>query len=169
MSITGEPFGIVLNHEDRPGFPMGIRFMRGSRLGTRVSSQRQLRIQYCVPIAVRRTAGIVIPRLLGRFPKSSSQQTRRWRATDSNPRSPGRERRSRFGEREPGKGHGDDKRLSRHGEYLKRDRTALLELLHPCGSALRGDADMRRRRPETEIVGDANERGQIGKISAAHC
>jgi hypothetical protein len=67
------------------------------------------------------------------------------------------------------KGHGDDKRLSRHGEYLKRDRTALLELLHPCGSALRGDADMRRRRPETEIVGDANERGQIGKISAAHC
>ena len=70
-------------------------------------------------------------------------------------------------EREPGKGHGDDKRLSRHGEYLKRDRTALLELLHPCGSALRGDADMRRRRPETEIVGDANERGQIGKISAA--
>jgi hypothetical protein len=31
------------------------------------------------------------------------------------------------------------------------------------------DADMRRRRPESEIVGDGNERGQIGKISAAHC
>jgi hypothetical protein len=44
----------------------------------------------------------------------------------------------RFGEREPGKGHGDDKRLSRDSEYLKRDRTALLELPHPCGSALRG-------------------------------
>ena len=34
----------------------------------------------------------------------------------------GRERRSRFGEREPGKGHGEDKRRSRDGEYLKRDR-----------------------------------------------
>jgi hypothetical protein len=69
-------------------FPMGIRFIRGSRLGTRVRSQRQLRIQYRVPIAVRRTAGIVIPRLHGRFPKSSSQQTRRWRAADSNPLGP---------------------------------------------------------------------------------
>jgi hypothetical protein len=39
-------------------FPMGIRFIRGSRLGTRVSSQRQLRIQYRVPIAVRRASGI---------------------------------------------------------------------------------------------------------------
>jgi len=28
---------------------------------------------------------------------------------------------------------------------------------------------MRGRRPETEIVGDGNERGQIGKIGAAHC
>jgi len=28
---------------------------------------------------------------------------------------------------------------------------------------------MRRRRPEAEIVGDGNERGQIGKISASHC
>src|SRR3984893_6486029 len=71
------------------------------------------------------------------FPrKSGSQPTLRWREQDSSPRSPGRERRSRFGEREPG--NGDDKRLSRDSEYLKRDRTALLELPHPCGSALRG-------------------------------
>ena len=66
-------------------------------------------------------------------------------ATDSSlegagfePAVPGRETRSRYGEREPGKGHGDDKRLSRDSEYLKRDRTALLELPHPWGSALRG-------------------------------
>jgi hypothetical protein len=28
---------------------------------------------------------------------------------------------------------------------------------------------VRGRRPEAEIVGDGNERGQIGKIDAAHC
>src|ERR1700736_1916534 len=70
--------------------------------------------------------------------KSGSQPTLRWREQDSKPRSPGRDTRSRYGEREPGKGHGDDRRLSRDSEYLKRDRTALLELPHPCGSALRG-------------------------------
>jgi hypothetical protein len=28
---------------------------------------------------------------------------------------------------------------------------------------------MRRRRPEAEIVGNGNERGQIGQIGATHC
>jgi len=45
----------------------------------------------------------------------------------------------------------------------------LLELPHRVAERRGRDADMRRRRPEAEIVGDGNERGQIGKISAAHC
>src|ERR1700758_5797261 len=45
----------------------------------------------------------------------------------------------------------------------------LLELPHRVAERGGCDPDMRRRRPETEIVGDGDERGQIGKISAAHC
>jgi hypothetical protein len=79
VSITGEHFGIVLSHEDRPGVPMGIRFIRGSRLGTHVSSQWQLRIQYRVPISVRRTAGIgatsPLPCLSAKVPSPPDLQT----------------------------------------------------------------------------------------------
>src|ERR1700732_4287042 len=99
-----------------------------------------------------------------------SHATLSWREQDSNPRSPGRERRSRFGEREPGKGHGDDKRLSRDSEYLEAGRHGAPRSAASVRLSAEGDdADMRRRRPEAEIVGDGNERGQIGKISAAHC
>jgi hypothetical protein len=48
-------------------------------------------------------------------------------------------------------------------------RKTLLELPHRVAERRGGDADMRRRCPEAEIVGDGDERGQIGKISAAHC
>src|SRR3984893_6379694 len=53
---------------------------------------------------------------------AAERQTLCWREQDSNPRSPGRERRFRFGKRELGKGHRENKRRSRDGEYLKRDR-----------------------------------------------
>src|SRR5271169_22853 len=49
------------------------------------------------------------------------------------------------------------------------DPETLFELPHRVAERGGRDADMRRRRPEAEIVGDGNERGQIGKISAAHC
>jgi hypothetical protein len=49
------------------------------------------------------------------------------------------------------------------------DRKTLLELPHCVAECRRSDADMRRRRPEAEIVGDGDERGQIGKVGAAHC
>ena len=46
---------------------------------------------------------------------------------------------------------------------------AFLEVPH-CVAERRGrDADARRRRSEAEIVGDGNERRQIGKVGAAHC
>ena len=45
----------------------------------------------------------------------------------------------------------------------------LLEVPHRVAERRRRDADTRRRRPEAEIVGDGNERGQIGKVGAAHC
>ncbi len=45
--------------------------------------------------------------------------TRCWREQDSNHRSPVAKGCFRFGEGEAGKGHGDDKRRSQHGEYLK--------------------------------------------------
>jgi len=48
-------------------------------------------------------------------------------------------------------------------------REALLELPHRMTQRRRSDADTRRRRAEAEIVGDGDERGQIGEISAAHC
>jgi hypothetical protein len=60
--------------------------------------------------------------------KSGSQRTRCWREQDSNPRSPGRETRSRYGEREPGKGHGGDKRRSqiiREAAGIKRPEPLL--------------------------------------------
>jgi hypothetical protein len=41
---------------------------------------------------------------------------------DSNPRSPVGKKWFRFGEGEAGKDHGDDKRRSRDGKFLKRDR-----------------------------------------------
>ena len=48
-------------------------------------------------------------------------------------------------------------------------RKTLLELPHRVAERRRRDADTRRRRTEAEIVGDGNERGQIGQIGAAHC
>jgi hypothetical protein len=85
-----------------------------------------------------------------------------------------RERRSRFGEREPGKGHGDDKRLSRDSEYPKRDRAALLELPHPCGSALRGtpicdDATRKQRlsATATNAVRSARSARRIAEFLSA--
>jgi hypothetical protein len=48
-------------------------------------------------------------------------QTRRWRETDSNPRSPVAKGCFRFGEGEAGR-VAETKSRSRDGEYLKRDR-----------------------------------------------
>src|SRR6516162_680558 len=45
----------------------------------------------------------------------------------------------------------------------------LLEVSHCVAECRRRDADTRRRRAEAEIVGDGNERSQIGKVGAAHC
>ena len=46
---------------------------------------------------------------------------------------------------------------------------ALLEVPHRVAERRGRDTDARRRRPEAEIVGDGNERGQIGKVGTAHC
>ena len=45
----------------------------------------------------------------------------------------------------------------------------LLEVPHRVAECRRRDADTRRRCAEAEIVGDGNERCQIGKVGAAHC
>jgi hypothetical protein len=45
----------------------------------------------------------------------------------------------------------------------------LLEVPHRVAERRGRDPDMRRRRPEAEIVGDDNERSQIGEVGAAHC
>jgi hypothetical protein len=45
----------------------------------------------------------------------------------------------------------------------------LLEVPHRVAERRRSDAETRRRHPEAEIVGDGDERGQIGQIGAAHC
>ena len=69
------------------------------------------------------------------------------------------------------------RRLRRAAERLLRERRLACDIGHriaECGpvrvaEGRRRDADVRGRRPEAEIVGDGNERGQIGKIGAAHC
>jgi hypothetical protein len=45
----------------------------------------------------------------------------------------------------------------------------LLEVPHRVAERRRRDADTRGRRAEAEIVGNGNERCQIGKVGAAHC
>jgi hypothetical protein len=44
-----------------------------------------------------------------------------------------------------------------------------LEVPHRVAERRRRDDETRRRRPEAEIVGDGNERGQISKVGTAHC
>jgi hypothetical protein len=48
-------------------------------------------------------------------------------------------------------------------------RKTLLQLPHRVAERRGRDAETRCSRPEAEIVGDGNERGQIGKVGAAHC
>ena len=45
----------------------------------------------------------------------------------------------------------------------------LLEVPHRVAERRGGAAEARGRRPEAEIVGDGNERRQIGKVGATHC
>jgi hypothetical protein len=60
-------------------------------------------------------------------------------------------------------------RTSHHdGTEKQAHADALLQLTHRVAEGRGRNAETRRRRPEAQIVGDRNERGQIGEFTTAH-
>jgi hypothetical protein len=76
------------------------------------------------PARTRSARGVTHVLGTARYPSLRvGQLTRRWRERDPNPLGPpGRERVIPFGEAAAAKGHRDDKKRPRDGEYPKRDR-----------------------------------------------